>query len=114
MKLKDLKVRLDSLHLSERCLESEISIILTSPSMGPRAMCGVKNCGFGFDWENGHFLLTPASDLVVKSERQALWDAAHDFIYMLSQETRTYRGVEKETPLAKRAKAIMEKSRKLK
>lgn len=109
MKVRELKALLDSPHI-DRHLDDEISIMLSDPSMGPRAMVGVRHVGFGFDWENGHMCVSPEENIVRLKQKEALWQAAHDFIYMLSKDVRYYKGVAKETELAKHAKRIIERS----
>lgn len=64
-----------------------------------------------FDWDSGYFILSTESDLVRIKEDEALWQEARSLIYELSGETRTYRGVEKETDTAKRAKRIMDRAK---
>lgn len=111
MKLRDLKDILDRHPNLDRVLDCEISIHLAEPSMGPIAMSGVRSGHFGFDWESGHFILEPSVNLARLKQKEALWQAANDFIYMLSKDVRYYKGVAKETELAKRAKEIIERSR---
>lgn len=68
----------------EHQLDMEVSIALSSPSIGPRAKDSVRAASFGFDWDAGHFILHPTSQLVIKSEREKVWDLAFDHIYTLS------------------------------
>lgn len=65
-------------------LDQDVMIAISSPSIGPCAMVSINNASFGFDWENGKFILNPAKPLVVKSEKEAVWDMAFDHIYSLS------------------------------
>lgn len=110
MKVRELKELLNN-PLVDRYLDDEVSIALSEPSMGPCAKSGIKNVCFGFDWDAGHLIITPDTNLVRLKEREALWQAASDLIYMLSQE-KTHKG--NETTLAKRAKSIIERSKAVK
>lgn len=65
--------------------DATVVIALSSPSMGPIAHTQVRHGHYGFDWERGMFVLTPTQDLVVKSDKEKVWDMAFDHIYMLAQ-----------------------------
>jgi hypothetical protein len=84
---------------------AEVVINIAKPSIGPTATCKVTSAYYGFDWENGLFILSPAQPLVPKTEKEELWDAASGFIFSLSEE-KTYRG--NPTSLALEAKRILE------
>jgi hypothetical protein len=56
------------------------------PSLGPTASCDIKSCCFGTDWNKGKLILYPGKDLVEKPESMVMFDAARDFIFMLTQE----------------------------
>jgi hypothetical protein len=108
MNTDELKEALNRQHLSDD--PNKVVINVSKPSIGPIATCEVSSASYGFDWERGLFILSPAQPLVPKSEKEELWDLAYDFIYSLSEE-KTYKG--NETSLAKRAKKIIDRSKEV-
>lgn len=70
----------------EHQLDQTVKIAIASPSIGPRATCDVRFAYFGFDWESGMFVLNPTESLVVKSEKEEVWDLAFDHIYTMSKK----------------------------
>lgn len=101
-------------NLKDKHGEDKIVLSLQSPSMGPVATISFKeNIWAGFDWEKGLVILQATQPVVIKTEKEELWDMAADFVYGLSTETYTRNGVTKPSSLARRALEIMELSRKL-
>lgn len=95
----------------ERHHDDLVSIVLSQPSMGPCAQAHISFASHGFDWEKGKFLITPNVPLVVRSEKQHVWQMAHDWIYMASQE-RSYKG--NPTKRAQHAQRILDEAAKCK
>lgn len=111
MKLQELKDILNLPHMQGRVLDKEVSILLSDPSLGPRAMTSVAAVYSGSDWESGHFIISPKDNIVSLKQNEALWNAASNLIHSLSLDVRRYKGTEKPTELAKRAQRIIELSR---
>lgn len=105
MKVSELKRLLNH---PNKLDDDEVVVVLSEPSFGPIASSQVVSGGYGFDWDNGKFLLRTKENIVILKEKEALWQAAHDFIYQLSQE-KTYKG--NPTFLAKRAQKIIDRSK---
>lgn len=93
----------------QRHLDDEVVVLLSEPSMGPRAMTGVRYATSGSDWEKGRLLLSPTDYLVRRSENQALWQAARDLLFMLSGESRHVKGEERLTGLAKEVRELFKR-----
>jgi len=78
-----LREFLDSIHNMERELDNELIIHLSSPSIGPIANTGIKSTRSGFDWENGKTILEPKERLVVKTDKEDLYDMSYDLLHFL-------------------------------
>jgi hypothetical protein len=72
-------IRLQHEH-SPSTSESRVVIKLDKPSIGGSATCEVKNASFGFDWDNGKFILWPDGSLVKKTEDETLYDETRSFV----------------------------------
>lgn len=86
-----------------------VQICTHSPSIGPRSSCGINSASWGFDWDVGLYL-TPNKPLVVKTNKEELWDLAHDFIIRQSKEVVIRRGKECPTWRAKAAQEILDRA----
>lgn len=88
--------------------ETEVVICTTDPSMGFSSAVTIESARYGFDWDSGRLLLKPTLPLVTLKEKEALWQAAHDFIYCLSKD-KTPKG--NPTSLAKCAQSILDRAK---
>lgn len=108
MKVKELAELFNHPRM-ERIMDDDVVIELSEPSIGPIAMVEVKSAFQGFDWESGKFIIHPSEPVVRRTENQALWQAARDLLFMLSAETRHYKGEERLTSLAKEVRLLFER-----
>ncbi len=108
MKVSELKTLLENRGKTRDHDDIEVVVSISSPSIGPRASCSITSAGFGFDWEAGLFLITPKLPLVVKSEKEEVWDLAFDHIYTLSKQV-SYKG--NPTSEAKWAQEVMRRAK---
>lgn len=65
-------------------LDHNVMIKTSSPSMGFSSAVEVANAYFGIDWDSGRFFIQPSKSLVIKSEKEKVWDMAFDHIYTMS------------------------------
>jgi len=86
---------------------TKVCVRLSDSSVGPSAKSLIRCAGFGIDWDKGYFILTPQIDIVRRTENQALWQRVRDFLFMLSGESRSYKGEERLTSLAKHVRKIL-------
>jgi len=63
--------------------DDELMIRTSSPSIGPISMVGIDSIFNGFDWESGKTIITPKERLVVKTEKQDLYDMSYDLLHFL-------------------------------
>ena len=106
--VKQLRERL-SVPGSERHDNDVVMIRRANVSIGGSATTPVVGLGFGSDWDRGKCLLSTAEPLVVKSDKQQLWDAARDFLYLLSGDYNERKGKRYLTQYAVRARALLER-----
>lgn len=83
MKVQELKEILNS---TSRHDDDELAIKISSPSIGRQAVNHLRSVSFGFDWDKGTTILYPEDGLVIKSDKEKLWDAAYDLLYFLKEE----------------------------
>lgn len=84
MKIKDLKAVLTA--VGERYDDWDLNILLSIPSIGGRASCGVRSIGFGFDWEIGKVLINPVLRLSKKTESEDVYHGATEFLLWLASK----------------------------
>lgn len=100
-------------HISRRGFERhDIDVVMirrADLSIGGSAATAITGVSFGFDWDRGKCLLSTADPLVLKSDKQALWDSARDFLYMLSGDYGERKGKRYLTSYAKEARRLLEK-----
>lgn len=104
MKIKDLKDIL-SRHNGPYDDEREVVILISKPSIGPRATTPVKSISFGFDWENGLALIRAEETLVPKSKKEELYDLSHGLLMYIATKPN-----KKETYEIREAKRALEKA----
>lgn len=63
----------------------EVKVVLSLPSIGPKATTNVQSAVYGFDWDKG-LLLRTEEQLVPKSEKQSIYESANDLLMMLATE----------------------------
>lgn len=100
MNVKELREALDK-SLNDN---AQVVVELSSPSIGVKGHCGIILAYSGFDWNNQLFFLQASEPLVIKSEKEAVFDLAFDLILELSKE-KTY--TDKPTNRAKMAQRIL-------
>lgn len=99
MTIKELKAILDS-NFKE---DEEVKIVLSIPSIGPTATSKVESATYGFDWDKG-LLLRPSERLVVKDDKQSVYEDAQDLLMRIATESYT---VKNEKYEHRRAKQIL-------
>lgn len=108
MKIKELK---ELLNHSDRHDDDDVMVIMAVGGIGPRPATEVTSGGFGFDWDNGRFLLNTKTPLVPRSDEQHVWQMSLDFIYSLAKyDRRTRLGKTYKTEYAEKAIRILEKA----
>lgn len=106
MKVSELRQILSGRPSDDHHADDEVVVLLASPSIGPHACMPIRSAGYGFDWDNGKLLLWTDQPLVVKSDKQRLYDRTYDMLFMLSGETRHYKGEDRLTPLALKVREL--------
>jgi hypothetical protein len=81
VKVSELKHMLNH---SDRHDDDDVCIVLSMPSMGPRASSLVKSASFGFDWEKGQVMLTPEKRLSEKTKEEDVYHAASDLLMYIA------------------------------
>ena len=88
MKIKEVK---EILNHSDHHDDDDLTIHLSMPSMGPRAMVEVKNIGFGFDWERGKVIIEPTERVSIKTKEEDVYHMAADLLMdMATSKSRSY------------------------
>jgi ABC-type oligopeptide transport system ATPase subunit len=64
--------------------DAELMIHLAMPSIGPIAMCGIKSGRFGFDWENGKFILEPQDRVSIKTVDEDVYHMSRELLMDLA------------------------------
>lgn len=104
MKFSALANIVDSIRaLPEHHQDLELSIVLSEPSIGSIAQAGVLSICSGSDWERGKLLIGADRPLVTKTDKQALFERAFDFICAMSEAS-----FKKRPWWAREANAIMD------
>ncbi len=79
-------------------LDDDISVILSLPSIGPRANSKVIHASFGFDWDRGLQFTTEAK-LVPKNDKQSIYESAYELICYLATKPVKKQSYEQRTAL---------------
>lgn len=87
---------LQAINSSDHEDTDEVKILLSLPSIGPRATTGIKYAKFGFDWDIG-LLLTPEVRLVPKTDKQDIFEAALDLLMFIATKPRKKESYETRT-----------------
>ncbi len=95
-----LKEYLDRISDKAR-MDLPVKVILSIPSVGPRAFSLVTHVNFGYDWDKG-LLLTTKESLVPRSEDQLAYQMAHELLLFIATKP-----VKKESYEIRRAKQIL-------
>jgi hypothetical protein len=102
MKIKELKKILNQ---SSHQDEEEVQVILSIPSLGPRATSKVKDVSFGFDWDKG-LLIHTENPLVIKNDKQSIFEESYSLLMKIATESFI---VKKETKTHQEAKRVLNK-----
>jgi hypothetical protein len=86
VKTSELLAILKSYHERSNRDDCRVSVKTASPSIGPMSSSPVKGAGFGFDWDNGNFIIYPEKTLVEKPESMAIYHAASELIFAMAKQ----------------------------
>lgn len=84
MKVFELLQTINSSDYEDTC---DVKILLSLPSLGPRATTDIKFANFGFEWDVG-LLLTPEVRLVPKTDKQDIFEAAFELLMYIATKPR--------------------------
>lgn len=103
MNVEDLKRILNMQDYNDQA-KLPVSVLISKPSVGPRAVCNIESAHFGFDWDRG-LLLTPISPLVIKQQNESAFDLSVDLLMYLATKPTKKKSYE-----TKRARKILQKA----
>lgn len=83
MKLSNLIGALQAVQERSRD-DLDVVIPISSPGVGGRPNVGISFLAEGADWDSGKLFLLPAKKLVVKTDKEAAFDAAVEFLMWLA------------------------------
>lgn len=100
MKVKQLK------EILERTDDDlEVVVILSQPSMGPRANMQIESAHRGIDWEKNYFCMEPKAPISEKTKEEGVYYNAHELIMYLATKKMTRDSYE-----VTRAKAVLKRA----